>query len=748
MQPSLMADDAGGLARGTCVQVYLLVDTRALDRPLDYLVPAGLAGTIGRGALVACPLGPRRVVGVVVGTDPATHAGRLVALSGRVDTPAVPAPLLDLAMWVARYYAAPVASCLRLVVPPGAEGALRRAADGGWRLVVPARGPAPRLIVRRAVDGPAGTARQQEILARVPGEAAIAAAELVRSAGTTMETLRRMASAGLVVLGSEAPVLEDIHGLGMPVPAAPEVLTPDQQTAGERIARALASGKPQAVLLHGVTGSGKTEVYLRALDVVRTQGRGAIVLVPEISLTPQLLSRLRARLGPGVEVWHSNMTPGERARADTRLRDGTADVVVGARSAVFAPVREVGLIVVDEEHDASYKQDSTPRYDARQVAFRRGRDAGALVVYGTATPRPETWHALERIQLHTRADGSQPPAVRVVDMRTQRPGPVSAPLARALRDAADRGHKAVLLLNRRGFALMSLCRACGWLATCPSCDVSLVHHRDPARLSCHHCGFERPVPTVCPRCGSSEVMRGGMGTQGLEQALTKIVPTMRLVRLDASSTAARGSVAELLAEFAQPGAAILLGTQMVAKGHDLPEVTVAAVLDADAGLRHPDFRAEERAFDLIVQTAGRAGRRGERSTVIVQAWEPGSRAIQLASQLAVETFLEGELERRRQYLMPPFGHLVRVVIEGHDAAAVIGLGRALAAAAADAAWPVTVLGPAPLHRVRGRTRRAVLVRADRVAEARAAALSGVAAVADEAASGDVRIVVDVDPQTT
>jgi primosomal protein N' (replication factor Y) len=239
-----------------------------------------------------------------------------------------------------------------------------------------------------------------------------------------------------------------------------------------------------------------------------------------------------------------------------------------------------------------------------------------------------------------------------------------------------------------------------------------------------------------------------MGTQGLEQALTKIVPTMRLVRLDASSTAARGSVAELLADFARPGAAILLGTQMVAKGHDLPEVTVAAVLDADAGLRHPDFRAEERAFDLIVQTAGRAGRRGEQSTVIVQAWEPGSRAIQLASQLAVETFLEGELERRQHYLMPPFGHLVRVVIEGHDAAAVIAQGRALAAAAADAAWPVTVLGPAPLHRVRGRTRRAVLVRADRVAEARAAALSGVAAVADGAASGDVRIVVDVDPQTT
>jgi len=748
MDPSPAAGDDHGRADGPCVQVYLLVDTRALDRPLDYLVPPELDGEVGPGALVACPLGPRRVVGVVVGSAAATHSGRLVALAGRVETDPIPAALLELALWVARYYAAPVAACLRLVVPPGAEAALRRARDGAWRLATPPRGPAPRLMVRRGPDAQTGTARQAAILAVLPSTGAMAAAELVRTAATTMGTLRRMAGAGLIELTSEAPAAADVHGLGMPVPAAPQELTVDQATAVDRIARALAAGGAEALLLHGVTGSGKTEVYLRALDAVRARGRGGIVLVPEISLTPQLLSRLRARLGPGVEVWHSNMTPAERARADARLRDGEADVVVGARSAVFAPVRDVGLIVVDEEHDASYKQDSTPRYDARQVAFRRARAAGALALYGSATPRPETWHALERLQLRTRADGSHPPPVRVVDMRTQGPGPVSAPLARALRDAAERGQKAVLLLNRRGFALMSLCRSCGWIATCPACDVSLVHHREPPRLACHHCGFERPVPTICPRCGSSELLRGGMGTQGLEQSLAKLVPTTRLVRLDASSTAARGSVAELLAEFARPGAAILLGTQMVAKGHDLPEVTVAAVLDADAGLRHPDFRAEERAFDLIVQTAGRAGRRGEDSTVIVQAWEPGARAIQLAAQLAVETFLDGELERRREYRMPPFGHLVRMLVEGHEPTGVVAIARALAGAAADADAPVSVLGPAPLHRIRGRTRRAVLVRGDRVADARGAALAAVGVVREAAAAGDVRIVVDVDPQTT
>jgi primosomal protein N' (replication factor Y) len=730
------------------VQVHLLVDARALDRPLDYLIPESLAGVVEPGALVACPLGRRRVVGVVTGDGPATHTGTLVEIAGRIDAPTVPPHLRELAFWVARYYAAPTAACLRLVAPPGAEGALRRSADGGWRLATPARGPADRLVVRRADAAAEGTARQRAVLGHIPASGVVSAARLVREAATTMPTLRRMAQAGLIEITSEAPEDDDAHGLGMPVPAAPRDLTEDQASAGRRIADALVAAIPGALLLHGVTGSGKTEVYLRAIDAVRSAGRGAIVLVPEISLTPQLLSRLRARLGPGVEVWHSNMSVAERARADTRLRDGDADVVVGARSAVFAPVRDLGLIVVDEEHDASYKQDSVPRYDARQVAYRRGRDAGALVIYGSATPRPETWQALEHVVLRHRADGSHPPGVRVVDMRTQGAGPISRPLATALRDASDRGEKAVLLLNRRGFALMALCRACGWQASCPSCDVPLVHHRDPERLSCHHCGFELPVPRVCPRCGASEIMRSGMGTQGLEQALAQLVPGTRLVRLDASSTAARGSVAELLERFAEPGPAILLGTQMVAKGHDLPEVTVAAVLDADAGLRHADFRAEERVFDLIVQTAGRAGRRGEAATVIVQAWEPAARAVQLASRLAVAEFLAGELERRRQYLMPPFGHLVRVVVEGHGADAAIGIARQIADRIGGRDERLTVLGPAPMHRIRGRTRRSILVRADAVAPARTAVLAAIAPVRAAADAAEVRIVVDVDPQST
>lgn len=729
------------------VQVHLLVDARPLDRPLDYLVPADLAESVGVGTLVACPLGPRRVVGVVVGVAPPTHTGRLVALAGVVDAPPVPADLIDLAAWVAGYDAAPMAACLRLVLPPGAEGALRRRPDGTWALARPPVGPRPRLVARPGPTAGAATGRQAEVVAALAASGAMPAADLVRAAGTTMPTLRRMAEAGRLVLREEVPDAEDVHTLAAAAPGPPPEPTLEQAAAVARIAELAGSGGG-ALLLHGVTGSGKTEVYLRAIEEVRRGGRGAIVLVPEISLTPQVLARLRGRLGDGVEVWHSAMAPSERAAAYARVRDGRSDVVVGARSAVFAPLARPGLVIVDEEHDGSYKQDSLPRYDARQIAFLRATRAGGVALYGSATPRPETWHALERITLTTRADGSLPPRVRVVDMRTQGSGPVSAPLARALRDAADRGEKAVILLNRRGFALMALCRACGWLASCPSCDTSMVHHLEPPRLVCHHCGREAPVPVVCPQCGAAEVMRGGHGTQGLEQALRRVAPAMRLVRMDASSASGRGAVARLLDAFAAPGPAVLLGTQMVAKGHDLPDVTVAAVLDADAGLRHADFRAEERTFSLIVQAAGRAGRRGEPATVIVQAFEPEARAVRLGAELAVPAFLEGELERRAKRGMPPFGHLVRIVVDGPSREATTRWAGRLGEEVLSADPELRVMGPAPLHRIRGRHRRALLVRAERSRAATRACVTALDRVWPGMDPEGVRAVIDVDPQAT
>jgi primosomal protein N' (replication factor Y) len=731
-------------------QVHPLVEARGLDRILDYAVPAELDARAVRGALVACPLGRRRVLGVVAGRGDPTHEGRLAPLAGAVDAPPVPGELLDLALWVARYYMAPVAACLRLVLPPGADGALRRGPAGEWSLATPPSGPAPRLVaaLRDGAEA-AGTGRRRavaEVLAGAGGR--MPAAALCRSAATTMPTLRRMAADGvidLVLEGPEGTALEAIGGPAPPPDAAPE-LTDDQSGALAAVEQAMGAGS--ALLLHGVTGSGKTEVYLRAIEAARARGRGSLVLVPEIALTPQLLSRLRARLGEGVAVWHSALSASERAAEHARVRDGRADVVLGARSAVFAPVARLGLVVVDEEHDGSYKQDSSPRYDARQVAARRARAAGAAAVYGTATPRPETWRALPRRTLRTRPDGSPPPVVEVVDMRTQGPGPVSRPLASALHAAALRGEKAILLASRRGFSLMALCRECGWIARCPECDVALVHHEAPRRLACHHCGHEERVPGVCPRCRAAEVGRQGTGSQGLEAALARLVPSARLVRMDGSSASGRGAVARLLEEFARPGAAILLGTQMVAKGHDLPEVTVAGAVDADAPLQHAGFRSEERAFGLIVQLAGRAGRRGEPARVIVQAYEPAARAVQLGARHAVEEFLTGELERRRAHELPPFSHLVRVVLDGERPEAVAAEAAGLADDLRAGAPALAVLGPAPLHRLRGRSRRALLVRAGRASEATGRLRPLLDARAPALRRAGVRAVVDVDPQDT
>ena len=418
------------------------------------------------------------------------------------------------------------------------------------------------------------------------------------------------------------------------------------------------------------------------------------MLVPEIALTPQLLHRLRARLGEGVAVWHSALSPSERAAEHRRVREGRADVVLGARSAVFAPLADLGLVVVDEEHDASYKQDTLPRYDARQVAFRRAAAAGAVVVYGSATPRPESWHALPRVGLSHRADGARLPPVEIVDMRTQPPGPVSRPLARALERAVERGEKAILLLNRRGFALMALCRSCGWIARCPHCDVALVLDGRPAALVCHHCGHAARLPPICPSCGAAEVARQGSGTEGLERALGRLLPGVRLVRMDA------------------------------------------------------DFRAEERAFGLIVQLAGRAGRRGEPAAVFVQAYQPRARAIQLGARHDVEGFLEGELTRRQALGFPPFGHLVRAVCSGADGERVASEAAALAEAVRLAAAGVRVLGPAPMHRLRGRTRRSLLLRAPRASEAAAPLVAALDARSGERSAAGVLVAVDVDPQQT
>ena len=511
------------------------------------------------------------------------------------------------------------------------------------------------------------------------------------------------------------------------------------ETQREAIAR-IVDGGPGNVLLYGATGSGKTEVYLQACATMLERGFGAIILVPEIALAPQTVGRVRARFGDRVAILHSALTDAERRDERERIANGDARIVVGARSAVFAPIRGLGLIVVDEEHDPSYKQDSDPRYDARTVAAKRAAIEGAVAVYGSATPRPESWAALERLELGGRI-GASLPAVRVVDLRREAGYPLSAPLLDALRRVAENKSKAILLLNRRGVAPALHCRACGTTIRCPNCDVALVLHGDSS-LRCHHCGYTRDAPTHCPACESPDLARLGAGTQKLERDLARELPDLELIRLDADAVAKPEQLTSSLARFVDAKGAVLLGTQMVAKGHHFEGVELAAVVDVDTGLGLPDFRAEERTFQLITQLAGRSGRDAP-GRVLVQTFQPEARPVVHAARHDVPRFLAEELERRQALEYPPFAHLVRIVVAGPAIEPVVRALDELKAGINGA----DLLGPAALLRLRGKHRAQLVAKTTqpRRIASQAAHLLSLAAPAMRRAG--LTAVVDVDPQS-
>jgi primosomal protein N' (replication factor Y) len=519
---------------------------------------------------------------------------------------------------------------------------------------------------------------------------------------------------------------------------APAQLSDSQAGVLDAVVLALDAGRGGNFLLHGATGSGKTEVYLRACGAALDRGLGSIVLVPEIALTPQAVGRFRARFGARVALLHSALTEAERRDERLRVASGEARVVVGARSAIFAPVRGLGLICVDEEHDPSYKQESDPRYDARTVAAKRASLEGAVAIFGSATPRPESWHGLERLELGGRIAGRLPP-VRVVDLRREAGYPLSAPLLEALEGVVERGDKAILLLNRRGVAPALHCRACGTTIRCANCDVALVLHGDGV-LRCHHCGWSEAAPEVCPACASAELARIGAGTQRLERELEAALPRLARFRLDADTVEQRGA-AETLRAFGESRAAALIGTQMVAKGHHFSGVALAAVVDADAGLGLPDFRAEERTFQLLTQLAGRSGRDAP-GRVLVQTFQPDARAIELAARHDVPGFLAGELERRRDLGYPPFRHLVRIVVAGPEAGAAEQVLAELRPG-----LPDDVLGPAPLFRLRGRFRAQLVAKTERPRAVASTAARLLAAAAPAMRRDGLTAVVDVDPQS-
>jgi primosomal protein N' (replication factor Y) (superfamily II helicase) len=727
---------------GVIAKVEPLTPARALRGPFDYRLP-GEMDQVGVGSMLVVPFGKRRLLGVVVdlAEESELPPERLVEPLAALDR-GVPPELIRLGLWAAEEYCSTPARGLALVLPPGAGiGALPRV---GIRRVLTAEiTDAGRAALGE--EGPRLGGRQRLALEALT-DGAQTASRLTRAAGCGHSTLRSLEARELVTLAQSEqrrrPALATVGAPGREVEA-----TADQRAALAAIEARMDAREHAGLLLHGVTGSGKTEVYLRAADAALRRGRSAIVLVPEIALTPQTAARFEERFGDTVAVLHSRLGAGERHDEWLRLRRGEARVCVGPRSAVFAPLTDLGVIVIDEEHDSSYKQEGDPRYDARLVAARRARQAGAALVVGSATPRPESWAALERVSLPERVDGQPLPPVELVSS-LEATGVLHTRTREALEDVRRRGEKAIVLLNRRGWSNFLSCRSCGRVWDCPQCDVSLVLHRSTGRVACHHCGHSEPVPGACPDCGSVSVARHGVGTERLERELESLMAPLPVFRLDADAAAGRGAVLDLLRRFDGAPSGVLVGTQMVAKGHDFPDVTLGVVVDADSTLRFPDFRAEERTFALVAQLAGRSGRGPRGGRVIVQALDPDTRCLRLAAAHDAEGFLTGELERRRALGYPPFAHLIRIVCSarepGPEAAAARAVRERLSVPGA------SVLGPAPLFRLKGRERAQLLVKAPAGEEGRAAAIRAVRraveAVVGDRSLGGANFSVDVDPQ--
>ena len=719
-------------------KVEPLTQARALRGPFDYLLNGSMEG-VGVGSVLTIPFGNRRMLGVVVDVaeesdlPPERLAEPLSALEADV-----PPELVRLGLWVAQEYVSTPARGLSLVLPPGTGTGAAKPTAARRSLVATLTEAG-----RAALEGSERLGPRQRAALEALTAGPRRVGDLARDGVTDHAGVRRLEARDFVELDdtAEAPRRPEMRPVGARGPKA-EPTEAQARVLDQIVERMDRPEHGRNLLLHGVTGSGKTEVYMRAVAAAIERGRSAIVLVPEIALTPQTAGRFVDRFGDTVAILHSRLTARERFDEWSRLRRGEARVCVGPRSAIFAPLTDVGLIVVDEEHDASYKQEGDPRYDARRVAERRAESAGAVLLAGSATPRPESALRYERLRLHDRVDGRPLPPVEVVGMAGVE-GALHPRTHQALEEVRRAGGKAIVLLNRRGWSNFLTCRSCGRVWDCPRCDVTLVLHRAAGRVSCHHCGHAERVPGACPDCASVTLARHGVGTEQLGADLERLMDPLPVFRLDADTVAGEG-VGPSLERFDAADAGVLVGTQMVAKGHDFPDVTLGVVLDADATLRFPDFRAEERTFALVAQLAGRSGRGHRGGRVVVQALEPEARALRHAALHDADGFLDGELGRREALGYPPHGHLIRVVCSAREqgpetdaAAAVRELAELYGAAA---------LGPAPLFRRKGWERAQLVVKSPEREPAIVAVRRAVEEVSGARAHAGVTFAVDVDPQ--
>lgn len=713
-------------------EVVIDIPTKSLDDSYTYTLPDDVPGGVPAvGCAVLVSFGRRKAAGFVVGVregEPPEGAKPVeeVLTGSFFDELGA-----ECARFLAKRYIAPLSVCVRLFTPPGAVPRVVRD-EGGWRVERPKVGEVDDRWVTLGASPfePKANAPKQAAVMSAVRQGDIKLSELSSLCGSVASAVSALEKRGAVRVERRRRMRTDPQdrpratGSVYRIDELPKDLTPGQTGALSAIGAAYDAGRGEVVLVDGVTGSGKTEVYLQAIARALADGKSAIVLVPEISLTPQTVARFRGRFGDTVAVLHSRMGAGERFDQWDLIRSGAAKVVVGARSALFAPLQNLGLIVIDEEHETTYKQESAPRYVSRDVAEWMMARRGGTLVLGSATPSIEalykanTQKAWRVAEMPDRANGRPMPKIEVIDMANEfRSGEremFSSRLRRAMLDELARGRKVVLLLNQRGFARFLLCRDCGFVPKCTSCSTTLTYHERGNRLVCHHCGYSVPAPPRCPSCGSPYLRKFGAGTQRVEDELRCLLgaeaggePPCPVIRMDADTTSAKGAHRRLLEQFASAPSAVLLGTQMIAKGLDFDDVTLVGVVNADTQLHMPDFRASERTFDLIEQVAGRAGRGELPGRVMVQTYDPDDVAIRAAALYDRDAFLRSELPKRRVLKYPPYVRMANVLVWGKSerevAQGATALSERIALAVRElglAAWEVLPAGPCVFERIR------------------------------------------------
>jgi primosomal protein N' (replication factor Y) (superfamily II helicase) len=707
-----------------------------LEQTFTYALPAALPNPAVTGLRVLVPFGKRTITGYILGFVPHADGLKVKEVLEVLDSePLFTASDLEFYRWIASYYMHPLGEVIKTALPPGLTIMGRRkagVADDGSPVYeeLLSRGTRcreERHFIASAEEAPqALKGRALELFSFILSSREASASSIRSRFGGSGPQLKRLKDLGLIREEkrevyrdpfSDQPVRSDI----------PLDLNTSQKTAMEALEQGIDAKEFRPFLLHGVTGSGKTEVYLQAISYALDKGKDALVLVPEIGLTPQLVERFRRRFSCGIAVLHSGLSSGERYDEWRRIRRGEARIVIGARSAIFAPVGNLGILVVDEEHETTYKQSDGLRYNARDLSLVLGKQCGAVVLLGSATPLVTTFHAartgrIAELSLGCRVNDRPMPDTLLIDQRGRKGATLSPELIEALRGNLAMGGQTILLLNRRGFATWLECRDCGHTLRCPNCSVTLTYHQNRKRHICHYCDHSIPAPSLCPECRGGEIGLFGQGTERLEEEVSALFPEARIARMDRDTTSGRGGYSRILKKFENGETDILIGTQMIAKGHDFPGVTLVGVVSADTALNLPDFRGAERGFQLVSQVMGRAGRGDQPGKVLVQTLNPEHFALITAAAHDYETFYKEELAERKDAGYPPFSHLAALHFSGNSLPMVEKEAKAVADHLREMrqklGWHLEILGPAsaPLGMIRGRYRWQILLKSARRAE--------------------------------